>query len=292
MNKFVFIFILFIGVCYAHYTSYPMLVEFCDEMAHSHSALATKFSIGQSVEGRELIGIKISGGNETNKKKFKYVGNIHGDETVGRELLVRLVRYLLQSYGTDSEITHLIDHVDIYILPSLNPDGFHRRRRTNARNYDLNRNFPDRFSTYRIHPLQPETKAMMEWSLKENFTLSANLHGGDLVANYPYDGNHQHRSGVNTPTKDDALFRKLALTYSLNHPEMKHSRRFPMGITNGAAWYVLYGGLQDWNYVNTNDKGITVEVSKIKNPPANTLESYWKKNKKSLVEFMKEIYKF
>jgi carboxypeptidase D len=72
---------------------------------------------------------------------------------------------------------------------------------------------------------------------------------------------------------------------------MKHSTQFPGGITNGAAWYVLYGGMQDWNYIHTHDKGITVEVSKVKNPPAYTLETYWQKNKKSLVQYMKEIYK-
>ena len=54
---------------------------------------------------------------------MKYVGNMHGDEVVGRELLLRLVDKLLTSYGEDARITSLIDTTAIYILPSLNPDG-------------------------------------------------------------------------------------------------------------------------------------------------------------------------
>jgi len=267
------------------YTSYYALLMFCNKMEKKYPHLAKQFIIGKSVENRNLIGVKItSRKGPTNKKKIKYVGNMHGDETVGRELLIRLIQHLLSKYSYDNEITQLLDTTEIHILPSMNPDGFQRRRRTNARGYDLNRNFPDRFYG-QITPIQPETKAIIDWSLRERFTRSANLHGGDLVANYPWDGNRIHRSGINTPTRDDTEFRKLASLYAKNHPDMIHSTRFPGGITNGARWYVLYGGMQDWNYAHTHDKEITIEVSMIKNPPASTLETYWQKNIKSLIKF-------
>lgn len=58
--------------------------------------------------------------------------------------------------------------------------------RYNARGFDLNRNFPDFFKTNNKQQ-QPETKAMRDWLDKTQFVLSGNLHGGALVASYPYD---------------------------------------------------------------------------------------------------------
>jgi hypothetical protein len=60
------------------------------------------------------------------------------------------------------------------------------RHRYNARGFDLNRNFPDYFKQ-NTKRLQPETEAYKEWIAKIQFTLSAGLHAGALVASYPFD---------------------------------------------------------------------------------------------------------
>ena len=270
------------------YTSYYALLELCARVPREHPAIAERLSIGKSVEGRELVGVKLGKRGRAPKKKFKWVANMHGDETVGRELLVRLITHMSANYATDARVRALLDDYDIFILPSMNPDGFQRGQRANAHGYDLNRNFPDRFYG-QITPMQPETRAIIDWSLRENFTLSANLHGGDLVANYPFDGNKEHRSHHYTPTKDDALFRNLALSYSCNHTSMHASSQFPHGITNGADWYILYGGMQDWNYLNTRDREITLEVSRVKCPPAAELNAFWEQNRGALMAYMEAI---
>lgn len=93
--------------------------------------MARVHSIGKSVEGRELTVLEI---NKNVRKRslltpmFKYVANMHGDETVGRQLLVYLAQYLLTNYGIVPEVTKLVDTTDIFLMPSLNPDGYERSK--------------------------------------------------------------------------------------------------------------------------------------------------------------------
>ena len=49
----------------------------------------------------------------------KYVGNMHGDETVGREVLLALAEYLVKNYGVVERVTDLLDSTEVGQLPAL-----------------------------------------------------------------------------------------------------------------------------------------------------------------------------
>lgn len=162
---------------YDKYYNYVELTERIQSLARKYPHIANLSSIGQSVEGRELWVMRIT--KEPNidtpgKPRFKYVGNMHGDETVSRQVLVYLVEYLLTKYGEDPRITQLVNNTDIYIMPSMNPDGFEKSiegdcngdngGRNNAKNIDLNRSFPDQYDGTSVDPDNvPEVMALIKW---------------------------------------------------------------------------------------------------------------------------------
>ncbi|XP_073411600.1 carboxypeptidase M isoform X2 [Dendrobates tinctorius] len=222
---------------------------------------------------------------------------MHGNEPVGREILLHLIDYLLTNYQNDDNITKLITNTRIHIMPSMNPDGFEASTvldcvsvngRMNTNGYDLNRNFPDAFEE-NTDLIQPETQAVIDWITNESFVLSANFHGGAMVASYPYDNSY------NAPPDNDVL-NYIALLYSKNNAKIysgtscPSSGNFQNGITSGAAWYKIKGGMQDYNYIFKQCMEITLEVSCCKYPDASTLQGFWNDNKVSLIEYMKQVH--
>lgn len=162
---------------YDKYYNYVDLTGRLQSLAQKYPHIANLSSIGQSVEGRELWVMRITKDPEIDspgKPKFKYVGNMHGDETVSRQVLVYLVEYLLVKYGEEPRITELVNTTDIYIMPSMNPDGFEKSiegdcsgdsgGRNNAKNMDLNRSFPDQYDGTTVPPDNiPEVMAVIRW---------------------------------------------------------------------------------------------------------------------------------
>ena len=260
------------GIDMCGYESHQEMVGKLRNLQLEHPTLVRVNSIGRSVRGQDLVYIKISGNvgrRSFMEPMFKYVGNMHGNEVVGRQLLIYLAQYLVTNYGRDQRITSLVNNTEIFLMPTLNPDGYQVSSegactlgrgsgRENARNRDLNRNFPRRLEDANkpyeqlLEDREPETQAAMHWIRSTPFVLSANLHGGAVVASYPYDDSRRHISrGFYSGSPDDKMFRYLAETYSRNHRVMHRNIKctpddnFPGGVTNGAHWYDVPGDDDD-----------------------------------------------
>ena len=272
------------------YHTYATLTSELQSIAAARPDLTRLESLGQSVQGRELWMMKISDnpGISEDEPAVRYIAAIHGDEVVGKEISIGLIHYLLDGYGTDPRVTALVNNTEIWILPSMNPDGTELSQRYNASGSDLNRSFPDQFSDPNDTPTgrPAEVQAVMNWGFVHSVNLSANFHGGVLVANYPFDGQPAGQS-IYSACPDDVPFVSLARTYADHNPSMYASNSdasFWNGICNGADWYTVTGGMQDWNYVYRGTWDITMELG-TKWPAASTLPSYWSENLESMLSY-------
>ncbi len=276
---------------YGYYDEYPTNAdneEKLKELAAQYPNILKLFSIGISNQGRELWVVKISDNVEIDEvePEFKYIANMHGNEITGREMMMKLIEDLaIKYYERDHQIARLINNTEIFIMPTLNPDGSDLHRRGNANWTDLNRDFPD-FITDPANTHQNraiETAAMMDFQASRKFVLSGNFHDGATVVNYPWDTT-RNRFPFNN------LIMSLSKEYASVIPGMYDSTSFQDGITNGADWYVIHGGMQDWSYFWHGDMQVTFEVSPSKWPSyARTLDFY-QKHWPALITYMERVH--
>lgn len=256
----------------------------------AYPSIAKLYSIGQSHLGRQLWVMKLTLNPETDdqadpRPQFKYIANMHGDEIVGRELMILFIKDLLQNYGKDSQATQILNNLQLHILVSMNPDGAARGRRGNGTGVDLNRNFPD-FSTQdnqnSIKGRAPETQAVMQWQASHRFGLSANFHGGAEVVNYPWDT-------IENAFPEENAIKELSLEYAHNAPYIGASTVFENGITNGYYWYEVNGGMQDWSIHWHKDFQVTIELSNNKWPEYQQIPYYYQQNRTALFKLASRL---
>ena len=82
--------------------------------------------IGRGRRGKKIMMLKVSDNPQTDEvePEVKLIANMHGDEIVGREILVRLAEYIGAEYTKKNpEIVHLVNNAEIFLVPSMNPEG-------------------------------------------------------------------------------------------------------------------------------------------------------------------------
>ncbi len=111
---------------FAHYHTYDETVSLLKAWASKHPDLVDLYTVGQSFEGRDIWQITIAnkkGSKHTDRPAFFIEGGRHAGEISGIEATLYLINHLLTRYGSDPEITRLVDTKTVYARPMNNPDG-------------------------------------------------------------------------------------------------------------------------------------------------------------------------
>ena len=281
------------------YPTYEVYEQMMQNFATQYPEICVLEEIGTLSSGRKLLSIKISDNatddNEPEPEVF-FTSTMHGDETGGYVVLLRLIDYFLSNYNVEGKesITNIINNSEIWINPLANPNGTYyggnasvsSARRYNGNNVDLNRNFPDPENGQ--HPdgnsYQEETQFMMDFADKHHFSIGINIHGGAEVVNYPWDTWHKRAA-------DDAWWQYVGGNYrdsaQANSPA-GYLTGVSNGLTNGYDWYSMAGGRQDYMNYFKHCREFTLEISGVKLYSSSSLPTLWNSNRAALIGYITE----
>ena len=272
---------------YPTYTQYDSIMRSFKTL---YPGLCHLDTIGKSINGKLILALKISDNASIDEEEPEvfYSSSIHGDETGGFVLMLRLADYLLKNYQTSNRVKNLVNNLEIWINPLANPDGTYKNGnaisspiRFNANGIDLNRNFPDPVTPNTLQ--QKETLYMMRFLEHHRFVLSANFHSGSEVVNYPWD------RWLSKFHADDSWFYGISRAYADTvhvYSGPAYMNDLDNGVTRGAAWYIIYGGRQDYVTYGLQGREVTIELDDQFVTPAAQLSVLWQNNWRSLLGYL------
>lgn len=231
------------------WTSYSSVVSTMQSIASSYPDIVRLHNIGQTVQSRTIWVMEITDNpdeDETDEPEVRMVGNIHGDEYMSLEIMRLLMDYLTSNYGTDPDVTDLVNNREIWIQPSVNPDGHENGSRYNANGVDMNRNHGYMWATgggsYAFS--EPELQHFREYSLQRNFSTSLTFHGEAEYYNYTWNF-----TGENCA--DKTMLIDWGNTYVIDNDYT---------VIEGWDWYQTNGDTNDWSYGCRGSMDVTIET--------------------------------
>lgn len=272
------------------YHDYEELTAELEALAAAHPGLARLENAGQSESRRNLWYMKAGARMDAHNggPRTLLIANMHGDETAGRELMIYLLRDLLGGFGTDERITRIMNGSQVFVMPSMNPDGFEDRQRWNGNYKDLNRSFPDFTDDPddSVNGRPSEVAAVMKMHDRYAFANSLNFHGGTVCFNMPWDT--KPNRPASEKFRDDAYMHSLARAYTSFNRTMRNNDggTFDQGITYGYEWYEVDGGMQDWSIHFRDTTHATIELSYAKTVSEGSLATVWQENREAILDFL------
>ncbi|MCB0282644.1 MAG: immune inhibitor A [Calditrichae bacterium] len=263
------------------YTLDEVLAELDSMFVLYPELITAKDSIGTTHEGRTIWMVKISDNpdQDENEPEVLFTALHHAREPGSMMTVVYFMYYLLENYGTDEEVTYLVNNRELFFVPVVNPDGFEynhqmspdggymwrKNKRDNNNNgifsenddgVDLNRNYGYGwgYDNNGSSPLagsdvyrgpepfsEPETQAIRNFCNQRQFKIAMNYHTYSNLLIYPWG----FIASYETP--DSSVFRRLA-------SDMTQYNQYTWGTGDVTVGYLTNGGSDDWMYGEQSSK--------------------------------------
>ncbi|MBR9922526.1 MAG: hypothetical protein GYB31_16945 [Bacteroidetes bacterium] len=255
----------------AGYFTYQEMLDELDAMAAAYPDLVSPRAEVDNItthDGYPIYWLRMSDNavNDEEEPEVLYTALHHAREPGGLSQMIFFMWYMLEGYGTNPEITYLLDETELYFMPCLNPDGYlyneltnpmggglwRKNRRDNldgTYGVDLNRNYGYEWgyddtgsspfpgsSTYRgPGPFsEPETAAVEAFCNEHEFQIALNYHTYGNLLIYPW-------GYLDTPTSEAAVFSGMA-------EAMTRENDFFAGTGTQTVGYTVNGTSDDWMY--------------------------------------------
>ncbi len=210
----------------AKYKTPEQVAQILAGYAKNYPDLAALAPVGKSLEGRDIVALKITQhahDKSAGKPTVLFNGMHHAREVMSSEVPLDIASYLLENYGKDPKVTHWVDANEIYVLPMLNVDGnnkvwnedsYWRKNARGGYGVDINRNYPYAWNTCNgssgsqdaqdfrgpSAASEPETNALMNFVTEIHPVFDISFHSFSELVIYPYGcGSHSETSAVVDP---------------------------------------------------------------------------------------------
>ncbi len=261
------------GDWFSDYRSTAEVSAYIDQLVALRPDIASRIELGDSLQGRDISGIRISGpGND--KPAFLINGCQHAREWVAVMTPMYIADQLIRQYQVDPEITSLVNRVEFFIVPIVNPDGyeysrtsdrFWRKNRRGGYGVDLNRNWSvgwggsgssgnQNSEIYRgTAPFsEPETQRLRDFiDANPNIDAHIDFHSYSQLILQPW-------SYTETLPPDHAEFNALGSDMADAIHDV-HNEVYEHG-PGGRILYIASGTAPDWSYGERDAIGFTIEL--------------------------------
>ena len=300
------------------YHSYTEIAAETAAVAAAHPDIAERFSIGKTYQGRDIWAMKISDNVATDEAEPEVLfdGNIHADEHMGAEMVLQIMHWLVDGYGTDPRITNIVNTREIWLVFVVNPDGaeydisggkFHfwrkNRQPTPGTGYigtDLNRNFGYRWG---LEGNTSKNPAAITYRGPAAFTAPEDRAMRDFFASRVVGGRQQIRTAITFHESGRLVMWPYGYTYTNVPSDMTvadHAALMTIGrhmaASNGykpeqaSDLYLSSGTSRDYLYGTYRTFSFTFEMSVKDYPDDSMIAAETGRNKEAVLYLMERAW--